>query len=63
MKTSNLKSFSIYGLFGTTDVHIPFEEDVKILAGENGIGKTQVLNIFYYTLSCKFETLFFLGGK
>lgn len=48
---NQIKSFSIYGLFGTTDVHIPFDEPIKILIGENGIGKTQVLNIFYYTLT------------
>ena len=57
MRTSNIKSFSIYGLFGTNDVHIPFEEDIKILIGENGLGKTQVLNIFYYTLTRNFLKL------
>ena len=57
MARNNIKSFSIYGLFGTSDVHIPFEEDIKILIGENGLGKTQVLNIFYYTLSRNFSKL------
>ncbi|MCU0389512.1 MAG: ATP-binding protein [Thermoflexibacter sp.] len=57
MKTSNIKSFSIKGLFGTTDVHIPFDEGVKILIGENGLGKTQVLSIFYYTLMKNFYKL------
>ncbi|MDX2302364.1 MAG: AAA family ATPase [Microscillaceae bacterium] len=52
-----IKSFSIYGLFGTRDVHIPFEENIKILVGENGLGKTQVLNIFYYTLTRNFFRL------
>lgn len=51
---NQIKSFSIYGLFGTADVHIPFDEPIKILIGENGIGKTQVLNIFYYTLTGSF---------
>ncbi len=55
--TSNIKSFSVYGLFGTNDVHIPFDEDVKILIGENGIGKTQVLSMFYYTLMGDFRSL------
>jgi predicted ATP-binding protein involved in virulence len=54
---SLIKSFSVYGLFGTHDVHIPFDENIKILIGENGLGKTQVLNIFYYTLCRKFERL------
>ena len=54
---SPIKSFSVYGLFGTHYVHIPFDENIKILIGENGLGKTQVLNIFYYTLCRKFEKL------
>lgn len=52
-----IKSFSIRGLFGTTDVKIPFDSKVKILIGENGIGKTQVLNMLYYTLNKNFERL------
>jgi AAA ATPase domain len=52
-----LKSFAIRQLFGTTDVMILFEDKAKILIGVNGLGKTQVLNILYYTLSKKFEKL------
>jgi len=57
MKSSKIKSFSVEGLFGTHDVRIPFDEDIKILVGENGIGKTQILNIFYYTLTRNFIKL------
>ncbi|POZ49826.1 AAA family ATPase [Methylovulum psychrotolerans] len=57
MNTSPIKSFSVYGLFGTSDVHIPFDENIKILVGENGLGKTQVLNILYYTLTQNFLKL------
>jgi predicted ATP-binding protein involved in virulence len=57
MNKSNIKSFSVHGLFGTDDVHIPFDENIKILVGENGIGKTQVLNLFYYTLTKNFFRL------
>ncbi len=58
MNTSNIKSFSVYGLFGTEEnVIIPFNENIKILIGENGIGKTQILNIFYYTLTRNFFKL------
>jgi len=57
MNKSNIKSFSVHGLFGTEDVHIPFDENIKILVGENGIGKTQVLNLFYYTLTRNFFRL------
>ncbi len=57
MNTSNIKSFSVHGLFGTDNVHIPFDENTKILIGENGLGKTQVLNLFYYTLTRNFFRL------
>lgn len=52
-----IKRFTIKGLFGTNDVSIPFDDNVKILIGENGIGKTQVLNLFYYTLERNFFRL------
>lgn len=52
-----IKQFSVYGLFGTSDVHIKFDENIKILIGENGLGKTQVLNLFYYTLTKNFFRL------
>ncbi len=54
---TTIKSFSVYGLFGANDVHIKFDSNVKILVGENGIGKTQVLNLFYYTLTKNFSKL------
>ena len=57
MKPNSIKSFSIYGLFGTNDVHIPFDENIKILIGENGLGKTQILDMLYYTLSMNFIRL------
>lgn len=57
MKSNKIKSFSVYGLFGTSDVHIKFDESIKILIGENGLGKTQVLNLFYYILTKDFFRL------
>lgn len=65
MEKPIIKSFEIEGLFGTDNVLIPFNQNVKILIGENGIGKTQVLNIFYYTLTqnyfrlseCNFQSI------
>jgi predicted ATPase len=53
-----IKSFEIKKLFGTNNVVIHFDENVKIVIGENGTGKTTVLNAFYYTLSCQFHKLF-----
>lgn len=55
--SSKIKSFSINGLFGTSNVHIKFDENIKILVGENGLGKTQALNLFYYMLTKDFFRL------
>jgi predicted ATP-dependent endonuclease of OLD family len=57
MKSNNIKSFRVEGLFGTNDINILFEENTKILIGENGLGKTQILNPLYYTLTCNFFRL------
>lgn len=52
-----IQKFCIYGLFGYKDVEIDFNESFKILVGENGSGKTTILNCLYYTLMKKFEPL------
>lgn len=56
-RKSNLASFEMYGLFGIRDIIIPFNTNVKILIGENGLGKTSVLNALYYTLTGDFWKL------
>lgn len=55
--SSQLKSFSINGLFGYKDVEIPFDKEALILIGENGSGKTTILNTLYYSISCQFHKL------
>ncbi|WP_224413491.1 AAA family ATPase [Bacillus thuringiensis] len=52
-----LKSFKINKLFGRNNVNINFEENIKIFVGENGIGKTTILNVFYYTISTQLHKL------
>lgn len=54
---NTLKEFKIVGLFGTRDVTIPLDGEVKILIGENGLGKTTILNALYYTLTSQFYKL------
>lgn len=44
MNSTNLKSFKILGLFGRYDVDLPFDKEVNIFIGENGLGKTTILN-------------------
>jgi predicted ATP-dependent endonuclease of OLD family len=54
---SILKKFEIKGLFNQFDVMLPFEQDVNIFLGENGMGKTTILNCLYYVLSGNLEKL------
>lgn len=57
MRKSKIKLFKVNKLFGDRDISIPFDTDVKIVIGENGLGKTTVLNILYYTLTNKLYKL------
>ena len=57
LNSSQLKSFSINGLFGFKDVKMPFDKEAVILIAENGSGKTTILNALYYSISCKFHKL------
>lgn len=45
-----MSKFEIKKLFGTVDVEIDFSANAKVIVGENGCGKTTILNIIYYTL-------------
>lgn len=54
---SQLKSFTINGLFGFKDIKIPFDKEVVILIAENGAGKTTILNALYYSITCSFTKL------
>lgn len=53
----NIKRFQIKNLFNYMDVDLPLDEEVNIFLGENGLGKTTILNFLYNTLTCKFEKL------
>ena len=56
MKT-NLKIFKIIKLFKEINVELPIDKNVNIFLGENGLGKTTILNCLYGALSCDFEKL------
>lgn len=51
------KEISIKGLFGESDVHFPISDNRLILVGYNGIGKSTILNIFYYFISQQWSKL------
>lgn len=52
-----IKYINIFGLFGRYDIEIPFDKKVNIFIGENGMGKTTILNCIYLILEQKFHTL------
>lgn len=57
MNSTNLKSFKILGLFDRYNVELPFDKEVNIFIGENGLGKTTILNCLYYVLKKKYTQL------
>jgi predicted ATPase len=54
---SLIRKFSIKKLFGYKDLCLNFENPIRILIGENGYGKTTILNALYYLLKGKYEKL------
>lgn len=52
-----LKRFKIDGLFGYKTVEIEFGHPILILIGENGYGKTTILNALNYTLQGCYKEL------
>ncbi|MDD4156399.1 MAG: AAA family ATPase [Candidatus Cloacimonetes bacterium] len=55
--TPIIKRFKIKKLFGIYDVNIPFTQNVNIFIGENGLGKTTILNCLSYVIQCDIENL------
>ena len=45
---TNLEYIGIVGLFDRYNIEIPFDKQVNIFIGENGLGKTTILNCIYY---------------
>lgn len=52
-----IEYFGIKGLFGKKDVDLTFKEKAQIYIGENGLGKTTILNALNYLLNCDFKNL------
>lgn len=57
-----IKGIAIEKLFGiyNYDIKIPQGENVSILTGPNGYGKTTILNIIRHLLNCEFWFFYFL---
>ncbi|MFX4232759.1 AAA family ATPase [Aliarcobacter butzleri] len=52
-----IEEFVIKELYGNQNVSINFKNNIKIVIGENGSGKTTILNILYYILTKKYSKL------
>lgn len=54
---SKISNFIITKLFGQYDVSLEFKNDVCIFIGENGLGKTTILNCLFFVLKGHFDRL------
>ena len=52
-----VKELSILGLFGKENVTLKFDKILNIFIGENGLGKTTILNCLYFLLHGEYEKL------
>jgi len=52
-----LKSIKIIGLFNDRNILLNFKDNGLIITGENGSGKTHIINIIFYFLKKKFSKL------
>lgn len=52
-----LERITIKGLFGRNNITLHFNKEVNIYIGENGLGKTTILNCVYYILHGDYEKL------
>ena len=53
----NIKSFTVYKLFGAKNHTIYFDDNICIIMGINGTYKTTILTMFYYFISGEFDKL------
>ena len=58
-----IKRFQIKELFGIYNVDIPFENYINIFVGENGLGKTTILNCLNYVLQRDVDNLYNIDFK
>lgn len=57
MRKPFIKKFEINNLFGYKNLSFNFDNSVKVLIGENGFGKTTILNALYWVLSADYNNL------
>lgn len=52
-----IKRLVVRGLHGRVDIDVPFESDISIFMGPNGIGKSTILNILVHFLTQQWDKL------
>ncbi|MGN0163689.1 MAG: AAA family ATPase [Candidatus Ornithomonoglobus sp.] len=57
LNSTKLEYIKIKKLFGYANVELHFDKEVNIYIGENGLGKTTILNCVYYVLKKKYDKL------
>ena len=50
---TNIRAFSLLKLFGRSNVSLRFDTEVHLYVGENGLGKTTILDCLYAVLTTK----------
>lgn len=53
----NIEKIKIQRLFDTFDIEIPIIDNTLILVGENGSGKSTIINLIYYVLTSQWKRL------
>lgn len=57
MKNTFIQKFELLGLFGYKDVSITFNHSTLIVIGENGFGKTSILNALNFLITHSYKRL------
>lgn len=57
MENTFIQKFEIIGLFDYKDIRINFKHNTLIVIGENGFGKTSILNALYFLITHAYQRL------
>lgn len=57
MENKFIQKFEIIGLFGYKDVRVTFNHSTLIVIGENGFGKTSILNALNFLITHSYKRL------
>lgn len=57
MDNNFIQEFEIIGLFGYKNIRINFKHNILIVIGENGFGKTSILNALYFLITHSYKRL------